>query len=302
MRFFKIFSLIILGLAVFASVNYFAGASLSVEETKQNSRTIKTFIFQNPASLGAGNSTTTQFSVFIGEKDPIIKDAYIEVRGIAESGSGRSVVIDIDQNENSFPTVRQQSFTIGDNSGSNYFRLLYSGSATASTTQYFDGIINNPGNYNFYIKASVVGAAISALQARLVITYQFTPPSSGTSTYPAFGTLISPVFDTGAANGVTYNWIMWKGNKSVGTKVKLQIGASNSSNPADFVFKGGSSCATGDFYEPDNNIQQEIKCYSDHNNKRYFRYKAILCSNTTCVEPGGNFTPQVDDVIVNWSP
>jgi prepilin-type N-terminal cleavage/methylation domain-containing protein len=40
----------------------------------------------------------------------------------------------------------------------------------------------------------------------------------------------------------------------------------------------------------------------NHNNKRYFRYKAILCSNSTCSEPGGNFTPQINDVIVNWSP
>ncbi|MEK7553139.1 MAG: hypothetical protein AAB504_00385, partial [Patescibacteria group bacterium] len=269
-----------LSLAVFMLVNYFAGASLSVEETKQNSKTIKLFIFQSPAVLTTGNSTTTQFSVFVGEKDPIIKDAYIEVRGIASSGSARNVIIDVNQS-NSFPTSRQQSFVLGDNAtGPNYFRLLYSGSATASTTQYFAGIITNPGNYNFYLKTGALNTNISAIQARLVLTYVFTPPSAGTGLFPAVGYLESPVFDTGAANGVTYNWIMWKGSKPIGTKVKFQIATSeNSAGPWNYI--GSANCDTG-YYEPDNNVQQEIKCYVNHNNKRYFRYKITLCSIDSC--------------------
>ena len=302
MRNFKLIVVVILVLAVFTLINYFqAGASLSVEETKQNSRTIKLFVFQNPLVLSTGNSTTTQFSVFIGEKDPIIKDAYIEVRGIASSGNARNVIIDVNQ-ENSFPSpspFRQQSFTLGDNgSGPNYFRLLYSGSATASTTQYFAGIITNPGNYNFYLKIEALNTNISALQARIVLTYTFTPPSSGTGVFPPFGYIESPVFDTGAANGVTYNWMMWKGSKPIGTKVKLQIGTSNITNQGSFIFKGGGSCAIGDFYEPDKDVQQEIKCYVDHNNKRYFKYKITLESNS----PSYDKTPQVEDIIINWSP
>ena len=284
------------------SANYFAGASLSTEETKQNSRTIKLFIFQNPVVLTTGNSTTTQFSVFIGEKEPIIKDVYFEIRGIASSGNARNLIVDVNQSD-SFPSSpsKEQSFVLGDNaSGPNYFRLLYGGSATASTTQYFAGIITNPGNYNFYLKTEALNTNIFALQARIVITYTFTPPSSGTSTYPAVGYLESPVFDTGAANGVTYNWIMWKGSKPIGTKVKLQIATSeNSAGPWNYI--GSANCDTG-YYEPDNNVQQEIKCYVNHNNKRYFKYKTTLCSVDSCSGEGGNATPQVEDVIVNWSP
>jgi hypothetical protein len=130
------------------------------------------------------------------------------------------------------------------------------------------------------------------------LTYTFTPPSAGTGVFQPVGYIESPVFDTGATNGVTYNWLMWKGSKPIGTKVKLQIGTSDITDQGSFTFKGGNSCATGDFYEPDNNVQQEIKCYVDHNNKRYFRYKITLESNS----PSYDATPQVEDVIVNWSP
>lgn len=292
-----------LSLAVFALANYYfqAAASLSVEETKQSSRTIKSFIFQGQSVLSSGNSTTTQFNIFIGEKDPIIKDAYIEIRGIAASGSGRSITADVNQSD-SFPTSRQQSFSISDSGGPNFFRLLYSGSATASTTSYFAGIITNPGSYDFYFKASSSNADISMLQARLVITYSFTPPSSGTSTYPAYGIIESPTFDTGAANGVTFNKIILKGSTPVGTKIRFQLATSNNPNgPWEYY---GSNCDISSYYWDGSmsaaEESKEIKCYVQHNNKRYFRYKATLCS-ADCLAGGGG-TPQIDDVIINWSP
>ncbi len=300
---------ILLILAFFALANYFqTSASLSTEETKQNSRTIKLFVFQSPIILSTGYSTTTQFSVFVGEKDPInIKDAYIEIRGIASSGNARNVIIDVNQ-ENSFPSLppsRQQSFTLGDNSsGPNYFRLLYSGSATASTTQYFDNIINNPGNYNFYLKTEALNTNISALQARIVITYTFTPPSAGTSTYPAYGFIESPVFDTSAANGVTYNKIILKGSTPVGTKIRFQL-ATAATSTGPWIYSGPEpACDNSSFYWDGvmsaAEESKEIRCYGQHNNKRYFKYKATFCSGDC--SNGGSATPQIDDVIINWSP
>jgi hypothetical protein len=52
-----------------------------------------------------------------------------------------------------------------------------------------------------------------------------------------------------------------------------------------------------DYYEPASDTSAELKCFSSFNNKRYFRYKVTLDSNIA-----QDATPQVDDVIINWSP
>lgn len=282
--------------------NHFAGAALSTEETEQNSKTLKFFIFQEPAVLLSPNSTTTPFSIFIGENSPVIKDAYIEFRGVAEaSASARTITADVNQDD-SFPTSRQQSFDLGTSDKPNYFHFIYGGSATASTTQYFAGIINNPGTYNFYLKTGVSGGDISMLQARMIITYTFSPPVSGTSTYPMSGEIVSPVFDTGAVNGAGFNYILLKGSTPVGTKARAQFATANdAAGPWTFL---GPNCDTTSYYydsalsSPEQS--KEIKCYDNHNNKRYFKYKVILCSGDCSA--GGDGTPQINDVIINWSP
>ena len=119
--------------------------------------------------------------------------------------------------------------------------------------------------------------------------------------YSATGTLESSTFDTGITDGAAYNSILWTGALNSG-KVKLQIATSNSSSGPWNYAGPGVSCDTSTFYEPAAGTPSEIDlaCASIQN-KRYFRYKAILCSASDCSSSGSN-TPQVDDVIVNWSP
>ncbi|MEK7493611.1 MAG: hypothetical protein AAB630_00480 [Patescibacteria group bacterium] len=119
--------------------------------------------------------------------------------------------------------------------------------------------------------------------------------------YSATGTLESSTFDTGITDGAAYNSILWTGALNSG-KVKLQIATSNSSSGPWNYAGPGVSCDTSTFYEPAAGTPSEIDlaCASIQN-KRYFRYKAILCSASDCSSSGSN-TPQVDDVIVNWAP
>lgn len=118
--------------------------------------------------------------------------------------------------------------------------------------------------------------------------------------YPETGTLESSVFDTGVPTGAAYNSLIWKGTLGTGEtgKVRLQL-ATDVEGDGPWTYYG-SDCSAGTYYDTSANTPIEI-CSSIHNNKRYFRYKVTICSATNCVDTGSD-TPQVDDVIVNWSP
>ena len=109
------------------------------------------------------------------------------------------------------------------------------------------------------------------------------------------GNLISSIFDIQITGGSAINTIMWQGNKPSGTNVKFQIASSNnSSGPWSYLGPDGSDTT---YYTPtDANIPVQINL-AHHNNKRYFRYKVFLESNTS-----QTLSPRVDDVIINWSP
>lgn len=296
-------------------------SGLATEEKQPptyQTRTLKFFIFQEPSVLISPNSTTTQFSIFIGEQSPVIKNAYIEIRGVAmtiEAVTGvLTVTADINQT-NSFVTSRKQDFILDSEGSPNHFRILYNGSATQSLTSYLAGIITAPGSYSFYLRVdtNASGGSVSILQARMVITYQFTPPSDGG--LPVSAALISPTFDTGVVNGASFNSITWQGALNSG-KIRLQLATSNCSNGAtnpptcnsgawgatgsDYIGSAPSCNNTSYFEQTDTDRPNEIGCPAVHNNKRYFRYKATLCSND-CSTAGGN-NPQVNNIIVNWSP
>lgn len=126
----------------------------------------------------------------------------------------------------------------------------------------------------------------------------------------ASGTIDSAVFDTGVSGGAELNSIMWRGGftsqtsvcgGTLGAKVQFKIAASNSvSGPWSFLGPGGST-SPSDVYEPTGvitgpNVPIPLN-YTLHNNKRYFRYRAILFA-----DPLGTVSPRVDDIIINWSP
>lgn len=159
-------------------------------------------------------------------------------------------------------------------------------------------------------------------------TYCFRVTNSGSTTnfvftqYPkvtvsagltATGSLTSTVFDSGVTDGAAYNSILWKGTLNAGTgRVRFQIATSNCSNGAtnaptcnsgSWSFIGGATCGVGDWYDPGApDTAAEITCAgANHNNMRYFRYKIQLCSASNCTD-SGSITPQVDDVVISWSP
>lgn len=125
--------------------------------------------------------------------------------------------------------------------------------------------------------------------------------------------LTSSTFDTGLSGGVVYNTIVYQGSKPTGTDVRFQLATSNCSNgatdsPACAADIGWGDKVSGDgaflgydgtsstYYSPLNaNAPIAINSYF-HNNKRYFRYKILLTSDVY-----RDVTPQVDQVIVNWS-
>lgn len=121
--------------------------------------------------------------------------------------------------------------------------------------------------------------------------------SATISGYPASGTVISATYDTGLAGGAAYNSIVWQGALN-GGKVRFQFGSSDTDSGWSYY---GPDCAIGTWYDTSPNTSTEIGCPALHNNKRYFRYRAQLCSASDCSSAGAN-TPRVDDVIVNWSP
>lgn len=119
--------------------------------------------------------------------------------------------------------------------------------------------------------------------------------------YAATGTLESSTFDTGITDGAAYNSVLWTGSLN-GGKVKLQIATSNSSSGPWNYAGPGAACDATTYYEPASGTPAEIDlACSSIQNKRYFRYKVTLCSASNC-SSSGSATPQVDDVIVNWSP
>lgn len=262
-------------------------------------------------ATGGGTSATNDFSIYIGEQSPAIKDAYIELRGVTKSGT-QTLTADVRSVggpacTDSFATVRARSFTIDSTGKPNHFRILYTGTGTSTTASLLyclQQIITSIGTYSFQLKTDVSGTDVSVLQARMVITYQFTPPSEVTG-FPETGEIVSPTFDTYAINGANFNWIKWKGTKIGGTRVRLRLATSNSSGgPWTFYGEWGGSCGTGLWYEPsDQDVPAEVKyCNTTFNNNRYFRYKVQLCSSTACGAPGGSTSSTVNDVIVNWSP
>ncbi|MBU6500673.1 MAG: hypothetical protein KGJ89_03580 [Patescibacteria group bacterium] len=128
----------------------------------------------------------------------------------------------------------------------------------------------------------------STTQYRVTTSWQ---PSS------TIGTLDSSTFDTGVNAGAQLNSVMWNGpTPPGGTSVKFQFASSNSSS-GPWTTYIGTDGTSNTYYTPSGpNVPVRLS-YTLHNNYRYFRYRVSLFSNSS-----STLTPEVDDIIINWSP
>ena len=305
----KSFSVLLLMILMIGLPSLYPIFALAPEEQAPpalQTRTLTFFLFQETATLASGSSVTRNANIFIGDQSPVVKDAFVEVRGVTKQAASQTITLDIRSTSGSvctetFATPRERAFTVNASGKDTRFKLLYTGngsSGVSSLVYCLGQIITVPSGYSFDMKIAVSGADVSLASARLVVTYQFTP-SAAPSSLPAIGTLISPTFDTYAVNGANFNWILWKGLKPAGTQVRLQFASADASG-GPFTY-AGPDCSAATYYEPAADTAVEIRCLATHNNKRYFRYRVQLCSSSDCATPGTQ-NPEVTDVIVNWSP
>jgi len=106
-------------------------------------------------------------------------------------------------------------------------------------------------------------------------------------------TLTSSILDTGVSGGAGFNSLLWQGSLGTGGIVKFQIAFSNATS-GPWTYYGPTS--TSDYYQPNPNISVAFPTtgVASPQNYRYLRYKVYLSTSST--------TPQVNDIIINWSP
>lgn len=238
-----------------------------------------------PSAVSAGQNNDFSFNFYIGDNSPVIKSAFFEISGVSTAASS-DISLSLIGGSGACNLTRALDTT----GQSNQFNILYNVTSCINA--------DNKGDYSRTLRVNSGSSTVYIYSARLVLTYQFIPPASGG--YPVAGTVFSPVFDTGVVNGAAFNWILVKGATPGSTKVRLQFASSNS--PAGPFSYLGPDCSSGTYYY-DSALSlaeesKEIGCFADHNNKRYFRYKAVLLSDI----PNHVLTPQIDEIIINWSP
>lgn len=126
-----------------------------------------------------------------------------------------------------------------------------------------------------------------------------------TTTVPA--ELISSIIDTGIDGGAGFNSLLWQGSLGTGGSVKFQLAFSNSSSgpwtyygctsvpllcldPSNWTTSSSSVASLN----PNTSLPLPYSSDLSFQNKRYIRYKVFLSTTGT--------SPQVNDIIINWSP
>ena len=177
-------------------------------------------------------------------------------------------------------------------------RVKYNGSISP---QIITGLTNGT-LYYFRIYARDTNGNFTAIASTQQVSA--TPAAGGG--LPVSGTLTSGVFDTGTADGATFNSILWNGT-TIGTgAVRFQFSASNSSTgPWDYNGAGSGTCGALDWFNPGAlDTAVELKgsgCAALWNNKRYYRYKVQICSAANCTDVGAT-SPIINKIVVSWSP
>jgi type II secretory pathway pseudopilin PulG len=104
--------------------------------------------------------------------------------------------------------------------------------------------------------------------------------------------LISSILDTGIVGGAGFNSLLWQGALNTGGSVKFQIAFSNSA-AGPWTYYGPTS--SEDWYQPNPNVCTALPTAGSASpqNNRYIRYKVQLST--------ASVSPQVNDIIINWS-
>jgi len=259
----------------------------------------KFFIDQEKNNSASASEVIKDFTLTIPEQSPEIKSVFVEISGVAKGNAANGVIDAKLVRKNPVLDFGFTSYSLNLNSSScgafcsTPFLVRYNASSVVLSSDF-----PASRDYTFHVKGT--GFSVDLWSAKLIVNYKYTKIIGG---LPPRGELVSSTFDTGVIEGAAYNSLMWKGNLNSGFvgQVGLQIAASNSAaGPWNFE---GPDCTSATSYIADANtpIPVEMACASDNNNMRYFRYKVIICSNVDCAT-SGSINPQVDDVVVNWSP
>jgi len=118
--------------------------------------------------------------------------------------------------------------------------------------------------------------------------------------------LTSSIIDTGIVGGAGFNSLLWQGSKNNGS-VKIMIASSNSSNgpwtyygcitvPSSCLDSNNWTTSSSSVASLDPNVSLPLPFSGDMSpqNERYIRYKVFLSTSGT--------SPQINDIIINWSP
>lgn len=254
-------------------------------------KTNKFFISQEKNPTPGNSEISRNFSLTISEKNPEMRSVFVEVSGIAK-GSGTNNTIQLSVVKEGLPIYNTYNIDLSLLAANSKFIARYDMSGLIGANDF-------PGtdNYTLYVKNSFDAYLLSA---KAMVTYKYSENVGG---LPPSGYVISSTIDTGIEKGAAYNSLMWKGSLNSGEvgQVGLQIAASASiTGPWSFE---GPDCTSNSKYAADANtpIPIELTCAANHNNKRYFRYKVVICSSANCAD-SGSVNPEVDEVVVGWSP
>ncbi|MBI5147853.1 MAG: hypothetical protein HZA37_01740 [Parcubacteria group bacterium] len=284
--------LIVAPIVIFILV--FINYAFAVDQIKSTD----TFITSGDGAVSS--ATSTSFTLYIGDNlsgvtNPI-KSVYFAISGVYTGNSG-TLKLDINGDASTAKT-----FTLPDvGSTPTPFEIMYKDDTNKINPA-------SAGSYAYTLNTTPTNVTVYGLGAKMTETHRYKPPACG-GAYPATGELISRIFDTGT-DGAAYNSVMWKGalggpSQNQG-KARLKI-ATSDSDGGPWNYRGPeTTCSTNttsdsDWYVAAADTPVEVGCYSYHNNKRYFRYQIQICSSSDC-STGGEYTPQVDDVIISWSP
>ncbi len=289
------FGVVMYGLGIKMSETYQYAPTVCDDGIVANEKIKTNEVLVYSSNTSINSNINTSFTLYIGDNlsgvtNPV-KSLYFVASGVY-TGSG-TVDFKIDSDE-----ATLQSFTLPSVINPTPFVLIYKDSSNKINP-------TSAGSYNYTLDVTPFGVVMYGLGIKMSETHQYKPPSCSIG-LPTTGELISAVFDSAVANGVAYNSIMWKGTEGTG-KVRFQFAASNST-AGPWNYYGGETCGAFDWFNttgPDSAVElkgtSETTCQNEWNNKRYFRYKIQICSNTDCAT-SGDTSPVVEDVVVNWAP